>query len=225
MNPTTSTSENRFLYPIALNIYQRNCVVVGGGLVGARKAKALAEAGAFVRIVSPSLCSEAELLVAEGKARWIAEPFLPAHLENTYLVIAATDNPTVNAQIGQLAAAKNRLFNKAAPDGMDNETGDFVTMATVRRGDLRIGITCGGAGPALSAKLRRELAEQFGLEWEPVVALLGELRTLAKQTIPDSTERTNALRRLANQAERLAELFAKGEAQTARKEAESCLHL
>ena len=219
-----SMIENQFLYPVALNISRRNCVVVGGGTVGARKVRNLADAGGLVTIVSPSLCEEATILVTEGRAKVIQAVFIPAHLENSFLVVAATNNPVVNAEISRIASARNILVNKATSDGNDTETGDFVTMATLRRGDLMIAVTSAGAGPALSAQLRREFAERFGPEWESVVALLGEMRVRTKQTLPDETDRTRVLRQLASQAERLAELFRSGEAQKAREEAQLCLH-
>jgi precorrin-2 dehydrogenase/sirohydrochlorin ferrochelatase len=219
-------SESRFLYPVALQVTGRLCLVVGGGAVGARKAAALADAGAEVSVVSPTLSADALALVNDERVKHIAEPFTAAHLDGVFLVIAATDNPAVNAEVAREAKQRGLLVNMAAPgDGNDADSGDFATMATVRRGDLLLAVTTGGAGPSLSAKIRRELSATFGEEWEPTVALLSELRVAAKTTIGDAERRTTALRRVAGKADRFAALYKSGDGETARQEALACLTL
>ena len=44
--------------PIFINVKDRNCLVVGGGEVAARKAAMLIRAGARVLVVSPELGTE-----------------------------------------------------------------------------------------------------------------------------------------------------------------------
>ena len=243
------------LFPVALNVAGRRCVVVGGGPVGERKARALAEAGANVIVVAPTLTS-ARLAedVEAGHVCHTAAAFAPEHLDGVFLAIAATDRPDVNAAVAQAARARGVLVNLAAPveappapnsggagsgkpvalpvsgtprigggGGLvADDFGDFVTMAAVRRGDLLVAITTGGAGPALAARLKRELEERFGPEWADFVTLLGSLRAEAKQTLPDETARTAALRRLAA-SDAVRERIACGDAPGARQLARELL--
>ena len=51
-------SERRFAYPVVLDLSGRAAVVVGGGVVALRKARALADAGARVRVVAPQILTE-----------------------------------------------------------------------------------------------------------------------------------------------------------------------
>ena len=194
-----------FLYPIALDVRGRRCVVVGGGPVGRRKADALRDVGADVVILS---------LETTG-------PFAPEQLDGAFLAVAATDDPAVNATVAGAARERGVLLNLAAPGG-DAESGDFAAMASVRRGSLVIGVTTGGAGPALSARLRRRLQEEYGPEWTMFVALLAEARIEAKVRFPDPTERADRLRALAEREEILEKLRA-GDLDGALEEAARCL--
>ena len=117
--------------------------------------------------------------------------------------------------------ARGLLVNLAAPGGGD-EAGDFVTMATVRRGDLLLALTTGGAGPAVTARLRRELEEKFGGEWGAYVALLREMREAVKKRYASPEDRAEALRRLAA-ADGVRAKIAAGDPDGARREALACL--
>lgn len=193
--------QSNFLYPVALSVHGRRCLVVGGGNVGTRRASSLVEAGAAVTVVAPEATEQIREWAAEGMLTLHAELFTSKHLDGAFLVVAATENPTVNAAVRDAAREKGILLNLAAPATEDeddeSDPGDFVTMATVRRGELLLSVTTGGAGPALSARLRRELESRFGTEWEEYVSLLGKMRLAAKAHIPDPKERAAALKRLA----------------------------
>lgn len=214
-----------FLYPVALSVLGRSCVVVGGGAVGAHKASTLLDAGAAVFIVSPDLSAEARELVGVG-VRHVPKPFEPAFLNGVFMAIAATNRESVNAEVARAARERGVLFNAAAPgEGGNVSSGDFATMATVRRGDLIFAVTTGGAGPALSAHLRRELSARYGAEWGDTVLLMGTVRDAAKAALPDAAERITALRSLASRAETIAAFIKTGDLDAARREAWACLTL
>ena len=67
---------------------------------------------------------------------------------------------------------------------------DFAAPAVVRRGDLVIAISTGGRSPALARRLRVELSEQFGPEWQEFVELLGEVRMETLADLPEIGERS-----------------------------------
>ena len=210
------------LYPIGLRVRGRRCVVVGGGAVGERRVRALLEAGADVGVVAPRVTDTLSDLIHDGDAAHINAAFRPEHLDGAFLVIAATDRPDVNREVVRSARARGVLASLAARADGEEEAGDFVTMAAVRRGDLLLALTTGGAGPALSARLKREMEKQFGTEWGSYVALLGEMRELVKQRYAGEPERATALRRLAA-ADGVRDRIAAGDAEGARAEALACL--
>src|SRR5438105_747054 len=74
------------MFPIFLNVKDRLCLVVGGGSVGRRKARALLKAGAQVRLVALEPRPQEETSLALD---WRPEPYAPEHLGGVALVIAA----------------------------------------------------------------------------------------------------------------------------------------
>ena len=58
---------------------------------------------------------------------------------------------------------------------------DWAAPALVRRGELVLAISTGGASPALAKRLRVQLTEEFGEEWSEVLAVL---RAVREETLP-----------------------------------------
>jgi siroheme synthase-like protein len=94
-------------------------------------------------------------------------------------VIAATDSPTVNAQI--IAEAEKIGVLVGAVD--DTPGSDFTAMAAVRRGAVTLAVATGGASPALAAHLRDRLETFIGEEYATLAEWLAELRPLVRQQV------------------------------------------
>jgi len=160
-------------YPIFAVIEDKPCLVVGGGAVGERKVADLMAAGARVTVVSRTLTPELASLADRGEIRYLSEDFTAAQVEGMALVMAATDDREVNAAVSAAAQARAIWVNVAD----DPEYCTFIVPAQVRRGDLTLAISTGGASPALASQLRQELQQYFGPEYGPYLDLLQRVRT------------------------------------------------
>ena len=160
------------MFPMFLKLDGRRCLVVGAGSVAEGKIRGLLEAGASVQVVAPQAVWPIQKWAWEGTIGWKARDFEPHDLDGAFLVVAATSSPELNAQIFQQARGKKVLCN--AVD--DPEHCDFYYPALVTRGDLQIAISTNGRSPALAQRLRQELEQQFGPEYEQWVKELGEAR-------------------------------------------------
>jgi len=159
-------------YPLFLDINERACLVVGGGRVGARKAKGLLTAGARVTVVSPVMHAALEALLPDERLSLMRRTYRPSDMEGVFLVIGATDDAELNGRIKKDAQKANALCNVADSPQLC----DFILPAVVNQGDLTLAITTAGKSPALAKRLRRQLQGQFGPEYAVLTALLGAVR-------------------------------------------------
>lgn len=159
-------------FPIALHGERITAVVIGGGSVGTRKARALVQAGALVRVVSPEITSQ---LVEAARLRHVTilrEAYRLEHLDSATLVIAATDSREVNAQI----AVDAHLLGKLVSITDYPDEGNFHMMALHRSGDVTIAVSSGGV-PGAAARIRDAIAERFDERYERAISALRGLRT------------------------------------------------
>lgn len=139
--------------PIFLKFTGQLAVVVGGGLVANRKVDLLLRTGARVRIVAPELVSELIVLRRRGEISHLKEKFHAGHLAGAALVIAATDEPSLNREVYRLASAKNIPVNTVD----DPEHCSFIMPAIVDRSPVVVAISSGGRAPVLARHLRAKL--------------------------------------------------------------------
>jgi len=159
-------------FPIALHGERIIAVVVGGGAVGTRKARALVEAGAQVRVVAPVASSELEEAERLRQITLVREAYSREHLDRATLVIAATDSREINAQIAIDANARGMLVNISDyPD-----EGNFHTMALHRSGEVIIAVSSGGV-PGAAVRIRDAIAERFDARYGRAVSALRGLRS------------------------------------------------
>ena len=97
--------------PIFLDLKKRSCAVIGGGEVASRKVTLLLEAGAQVTVYAPTVGETIRRWTADGKVRHVEREFRPEMLDGCALVIAATDDKSVNRQVSDAAKARNIPVN------------------------------------------------------------------------------------------------------------------
>lgn len=181
------------LLPIFLKLDGRPCLLVGAGTVALEKVGSLLTTGVRLRVVAPEARAEIRQLAAQGRLEWIQRKFEPSDLEGSFIVIAATDVPEVNAAVYHAAVERGIPCNSVD----DIPHCDFFFGAVVRRGELQIAISTAGESPAVAQGLRAEIDAQLPQDLGPWLARLGELRREVLASHPRSEERKLLLHQLA----------------------------
>lgn len=159
-------------YPIFLDIKNRSCLVVGGGVVGRRKVITLVACGARVTVVAPDADGKLLDLAAEGTIELRKKIYQSEDLNNMFLVIGATSDAQLNLQIKADADRQGKLCNIADRP----EACHFILPSVVERGDLVIAISTSGKSPAVAKRIRESLESTFGPEYADFLTLMGAIR-------------------------------------------------
>jgi precorrin-2 dehydrogenase / sirohydrochlorin ferrochelatase len=159
----------KFAYPIFLDLAGRRTVVVGGGPVALRKARSLADAGARVCAVAPEFLPA---FAEDPRLECLKQPYAPEHVAGAFLVIAATEDETVNARAATDAAEAGALVNVVDRPSLC----DFIVPSVLERGRLTVAVSTGGAAPSLARRLRERLEQEFGPEYATYLDVMDEVR-------------------------------------------------
>jgi len=147
----------RFL-PLGLDLSDALCVVVGGGQIGTRKVRTLLDAGARVTVIAPRISPDLAALSDSGQLRWIARPFHEDLLEPAVLVVAATNDETVNQQVGRAVRARGALLCDASAA----ERSQVIFGALHQGEDLTLAVFTNGRDPARARRIRDRIARRLG---------------------------------------------------------------
>ncbi|MGZ4826900.1 MAG: precorrin-2 dehydrogenase/sirohydrochlorin ferrochelatase family protein [Terriglobales bacterium] len=182
------------LFPMFVKLAGRKCLVVGAGPLAESKVEDLLHSGARVHVVAPDATPQIQAWASEARIAWEQRVFAPTDLDGASLVIAATSSDDVNQAVFDHAEARGIFCNAIDQP----ERCHFYFPAVVRRGQLQIAISSGGLSPSLAHRLRVDLEQQFGPEYEVWLEWLGAVRKLVLQRQKDPAKRKRLLARFAS---------------------------
>lgn len=172
-------------YPIYLDIEDHAVIIIGGGNVCARKAETMMKYGARVTIVSPEFTDEIEAWARDGQLALKRKRYDAGDLEGATIVIASTDDTSVNEQVAADCRARRIPVNVVDVTPLC----EFIVPAIIDKGSVQIAISTGGKSPALARTLKEDLQRLIGPEYAEVNELLGTLRESAKRVLPTDVDR------------------------------------
>lgn len=170
--------------PIFMNVKDENCLVIGGGKIASRKVFMLLRAGAAVTVVSPKLCQDLTIRKNEGEITHINRVFEDGDLEACKVIIAATDNESVNSHVSQLAKSKGIPVNVVDAPHLCS----FIVPSIIDRNPVQIAISTGGASPVLARLLRSRLETFIPAAYGRLAKLVESYREKVKEKFSNTDE-------------------------------------
>ncbi len=180
------------LFPVFLKLDEIQTVVVGGGNVGLEKLEALLknDPNARVRLVAPEIKKEIKKLAdLSPNIELIQRKFEYTDLEDAGIAILATDDPALHQEIRDWSKKRHLLLNVADTPHLC----DFYLGSTVKKGNLKLGISTNGQSPTFAKRLREILEESLPEETDQLLEKLKVFRDRLKGDFQDKVKKLNEL--------------------------------
>jgi len=182
------------MYPVTLDLIDKECLVIGGGAVAERKVFSLLVCKAVISVVSPIVTLKLQELIDSNSITHKKKYYSQDDIQGKTLVICATDNQTINHQVAQDCRKMGIWVNVVDQPGLCS----FHVPAVMRRGKLSISVSTAGASPFLAAKIRRKLEQDFGPEYEVLLQVMEDVRRKVTHEVLDQRQRHQIYSRLLN---------------------------
>jgi precorrin-2 dehydrogenase/sirohydrochlorin ferrochelatase len=183
-------------YPVFLDLKDKKCCVVGGGNVAERKVKSLLKSGARIWVISPFLTKGLLSLCRRHKITHLKSLYRKKFIKNSFLVIAATDDSIINAEVSQDARKGNILVNLVDEPAESN----FIVPSVIKKEGLVIAISTSGQAPGLAKRIRIDLTKRFIPRYARALKLLGRARQKLKSSCLKIARRRSILAKMADSA-------------------------
>lgn len=171
--------------PLFHKLQDRLVLVVGGGEVALRKSRLLADTGARLRVVAPAVGDELRELVGQSAGELLLRHYQPADLSDVVLIIAATDDASLNAQISAQAQALRIPVNVVDAPKLCS----VIFPAIVDRSPLIVAVTSGGDAPVLARLIRAKIETWIPATYGQLAGLAKKFRTQVRGLFPDVQQR------------------------------------
>ncbi len=171
--------------PVFLNLRDRPCAVIGGGEVGARKVSLLLEAGAKVTVYDPDIGPSLTALRDAGRVTHRAERFRAEFLDDCVLVIAATNDETVNRAVHEAAVARRLPVNVVDNSALCT----FIMPSIIDRSPVVAAVSSGGRSPVLARLIRARLETLIPAAYGRLAKLVEEFRDKVKAKFKNPPKR------------------------------------
>lgn len=195
-------------YPIFVDLKRQPCLVVGGGPVALRKIRLMRLAQADITVIAPDICDDLRTEFGE-QITHIPREFNDDDINGYRLITAATNVPSVNQRVSELAQAVNIPVNVVDQP----ELCSFITPSIVDRSPVLIAISTGGGAPVLARMLRAKLEAFIPASYGQLASTMSRYRDALKKAMPEERDRRLFWEKVVQGP--IAELFFSGRNQEA----------
>lgn len=171
--------------PLFHNLRGARVLVVGGGEIALRKSRLLADAGAVLRVVAPQIGAELHELIDSSGGEELLRGYCEADLDGCVLIIAATDDEPLNAQVSADARQRGVPVNVVDAPALCS----VIFPAIVDRSPLVIAVSSGGDAPVLARLIRAKMESWIPPTYGHLAGLAARFRHQVKNLFPNVQQR------------------------------------
>ena len=171
--------------PLFHQLREQPVLLIGGGEVALRKARLLAQAGARLRVVTLKLHPELEKLLEQTGGVYQLRGWQAGDCQGHVLVVAATENSMLNAEVAAEAKALHVPVNVVDTP----ELCSVIFPAIVDRSPLVVAVSSGGHAPVLARLVRAKIETVLPAAYGKLARLAQKYRQAVKKRFGDLQQR------------------------------------
>jgi len=168
-------------FPMLIDMTNLKILVVGGGVIATEKLEKLVDFTTNITVISIEVEERAKELIEKYKLTLNKRAYIKGDIDGFDIVIVATDTIELHKAIYEESRASKTLVNSVD----DTQYCDFIFPSYVKRDDLTIAFSTGGASPAFAKELRQYIEKIIP---KNVGYFLKEMKAL-RTTMPKGKER------------------------------------
>ena len=168
-------------FPMFVDMEGLKILVVGGGALATEKLEKLLDFTQEITVISKDFSPSAKQLIQNHDLKHFTRVYKTGDIKGFDIVIVATDTQKLHQEIYEESRGQRVWVNS-----VDNtDYCDFIFPSYVKKDDLTVAFSTGGASPAFAKQIRRHFEKIIP---ESVGAFLSQMKEL-RRTIPKGKER------------------------------------
>jgi uroporphyrin-III C-methyltransferase/precorrin-2 dehydrogenase/sirohydrochlorin ferrochelatase len=172
-------------FPIFIDINKKPVTIFGGGDIALRKAILLVKANPLLTVIAKEFSEDFMEFIKENNLSFLHKSYEPSDIKSQILIVAATDNKSINKSISKTAKEKRIPVNVVDQP----ELCTFTMGSIVERDALVIAISSGGKAPVLARMIREKMEGLIPASYAKLVCFAGTMRNKVKKKINQMEKR------------------------------------
>lgn len=147
-------------FPLFVDISEKKVYVIGAGTIAKRRIRSLIDFTDYLTVVAPEVNPELNTLEQEGKITILRKKFELQDITEADIVIAATNDHTLNNDIYEFCIGHGILVNVCN----DKKKCDFYFPGLAMKENVVVGVTANGTNHKMARKVVEKIREMLE-EW------------------------------------------------------------
>lgn len=145
-------------FPLFVDLSEKKVYVIGAGTIAKRRIRSLIDFTDRLTVVAPEVNPELNTLEQEGRIVILRKKFELKDIADADLVIAATNDHTLNNDIYEYCIEENILVNVCN----DKKKCDFYFPGLAMTDQVVVGVTANGTNHKMAKKVVEKIREMLG---------------------------------------------------------------
>jgi len=165
--------------PVFLSTDKSKILLVGGGAIAVAKLRLITDFASEITVIAKEIHDEIKLLAESNDFKIIEAEFALHQLGGFDIIVAATDDSKVNAEISKHAKQQNILVNVVDNSSLSN----FIFGSVVKRDNLTIAISSNGISPVLTRLIKQKIEHLLPMTLGKLTNFIAKYREQVKQSL------------------------------------------